>query len=165
MGILYTASGNRRIDALYPGTGRAWPLIPEGTLGWVFNPFASPDGRRVALAAYGLGTGGGLRVIDAVDLSKRLLTGPEFVNPIGWSRDGTKIFAVSFRPPPGSGSTVERILEISAESGAVVPLPQPQLPGEISWISASPDARTFVCAVSQSVSDVVMVEGFDPEAR
>ncbi|HEY3115454.1 MAG TPA: hypothetical protein VGK54_01805, partial [Chloroflexota bacterium] len=158
-GILYNAPGNRRIDALDPETGRTWTLIPEGALGSVFFPRVSPDGGRVALNGNpGDGTSG-LYVVDARDPSKRLLRGPQQAFPLDWAMDGRKIFAILFTPP-------HTVLEISAESGAVRSLPWPDLPGEARWgFSASEDGRTFVCALSQTVSDVVMVEGFDPDAR
>jgi len=154
-GVLYVGLGHRRIDGLDPVTGGTRTFIPEGALQWVYSPKVSPDGNRVVLST----SHHGLCVVDAADPTKLLLCTPTVALPFGWDSTGRTIFA--FIPPS------PRILEISAESGVVVPLPEPGVPAgmKVSTLSAAPDGRTFIYALSQSVSDVVLVEGFDPDAR
>jgi Tol biopolymer transport system component len=168
--ILYQQAGNRNYYAFDVATGREQPFLSDASLGWIFFPMSSPDRTRIAFG-WSRQSASGLWVRDTRDVSQRLVYGPSIPTPIGWSPDGSSIYAYEGRraayrgvaTPLGETSTDVTILKVSATGGAttVVRLPFE----EVGGITMTPDGSTFVCSVYSSRSDVWIVEHFDAEVE
>jgi dipeptidyl aminopeptidase/acylaminoacyl peptidase/tRNA A-37 threonylcarbamoyl transferase component Bud32 len=86
--------GSRTLVRLDPDKGEAAPMpeIPE-SLGFVFSPRPSPDGRLLALYWNRGPRERGLWVVDRQSGTARLLAPGLVLEPLRWSRDGGTIYA------------------------------------------------------------------------
>jgi Tol biopolymer transport system component len=152
--ILYQEPTNRNFKILDPETGEEESLIKDDSVGWIFSPKYSPDGKRIAVwwNRSDNRMDRGLWVISLSDKSATLIVRGN-MTPSGWSPDGASIYVVS----PSS----DTITSIPAEGG------DPQslftLPGSITYASVSPNGRRFVCSVAETKSDVWLMLNFDPD--
>lgn len=158
--ILYQLPGNRNFHVLNPSTGKESPLIKDDSIGWVFLPRYSPDGDRI-LVHWNRPPERGLWIISLVDSTHKLLRKGRVV-PIGWSHDSEWIYAVD--------SVGERIiiLKISLEDGReniILDTLFSQEKGRIAlfYVSMTPDGKSFVFPALKSLSDIWVVENFDPD--
>lgn len=157
--ILYLRPGNQNFHLLNPKTEAERPLLANDSLGWVFSPRYSPDGKNVAVSWHHSEGGAGLWLISLEDTSQTLLCKGSLW-PIEWSADGKWICVWN---PVDS----EKIFKIPASGGEpkmVVTLP---FKGKIDFyeLAMTLDGRSVVCAVRESVSDVWLMENFDPEVK
>jgi Tol biopolymer transport system component len=153
--ILYQKQGNQNFNILDPDTGEEKPLVQDESVGYIFSPKYSPDGKKVAVAWNRRQPG--LWVISLMDNSATLLKGSGGdLFPAGWSPDGRLIYA--FHYPPSNS-----ILSIPADGGNSNTVLT--LPGDIAEAIVSPDGRKFVSIVAEQKSDVWIVENFDPSHR
>jgi serine/threonine protein kinase len=152
--ILYQEPTARNLKILDPETGEEESLIQDDSVGWVFSPRYSPDGKTIAVwwNRSDNRMDRGLWVISLSDRSATLIARGN-AYPIGWSPDGASIYSVS--------TSSDTITAIPLEGG------DPQnlltLPGTIADASVSPDGRRFVCSVAETKSDVWLMLNFDPD--
>ena len=155
--ILYHKEGNRNFQILDPETEEEKPLVQDESVGWIFSPKYSPDGKKVAVS-WNREPQAGPWVISLLDHSATPLGGGSgYLWPAGWSPDGSLIYA--FRRP----SLSNVILSLPAGGGS--PATVVTLPGDIAQAVVSPDGRKLVANVSETKSDVWVVENFDPSHR
>ncbi len=172
--ILYQQPGNRDYRELDPVTRSERTLVTNSSVGWIFSPVYSPDGRTIAAQwnrPRDRPANRGIYVIDAKDRRERLVfqtsagTSGDTVRPIGWSADSRSIYVLEGKflnlrglMPPGGETTREaRILRVAVPGGAVETVVEFPFE-EIGGVSVTPDGRRFVCAVYSSRSDVWLVE-------
>jgi Tol biopolymer transport system component/DNA-binding winged helix-turn-helix (wHTH) protein len=170
--LLYQQTGNRNFYAVDLQTRQETLLIKDSSVGWASFAEYSPDGKRIAIS-WNRRPNRGVWVIDTETLRERLIheaSNPSESNPvpIGWSRDGTSIYAydgirAAYRGLSVSyGETITnaRILSVPVDGGPptrIVDLPFE----EVGGIAMFPDGRQLVCAVYSAQSDVWVVEDFD----
>ncbi len=159
--ILYQRLGNRNFHLLDPKTEAERPLLANDSLGWVFQPRYSPDGKNVAVhwnRADEADTG--LWLISLEDSSQTLSCKGDLW-PLEWPRDGNWIYVSNFVETP---TKIFKILASGGEPKTVATLP---FEGKIAFyeLAMTNDGRSVVCAVSESVSDVWLMENFDPEVK
>ena len=174
--ILYQETGNRNYYELDPETREERPLTSDSSVGWMFTPVYSPDGRKVAVQWNRRPTPG-IWVIDINHRHETLVykrSTDSSSTPIGWSADGRFIYVVEAKPstardlaaPLGETMTEAKILMVPVEGGAVSTVAS--LPfEEIGSVAMTPDGRRFVFTVYSSRSDVWVADNFDtsPEPR
>jgi Tol biopolymer transport system component/predicted Ser/Thr protein kinase len=160
--ILYQRPGNRNFHSLNPWTEYERALVATDTLGWIFGPRSSPDGK--SLAVFWNQTGGvGVWLISAEDSSHTFLYdvdshGSGMTYPIQWSEDGKWIYAWDI------GQRAQNVLMIPASGGEPETLVTVPFDG-IGGVSMTQDAKRIVCAVEETQSDVWVMENFDPEVE
>jgi len=171
--ILYQQAGNRNYYELDPLTGKGRPFITDSSVGWIFSPVYSPDRRKIAVF-WNHPPNRGIWVIDTEGHETPVYMTAAFTRPVGWSADGSAIYAVSGKNAAsrdltanlGETTTDAKILLVPLSGGdvrtvAAIPF------DEIGAVSMSPDGRKFVFPVYSSRSDIWVVDNFDvpPEAR
>ncbi|MDZ7342918.1 MAG: protein kinase [candidate division KSB1 bacterium] len=167
--IIYQTAGNRNLAILDPETEEEKLLIQADSVGWIFFPKYSPDGKKVVAWwnrwAHGSVFGPkdqrgpfipGLWVISLVDESQ-VRVSEEAVIPAGWSPDGNWIYGFYGRIPK---ETLVRLPVSGGEPEIIFTLSE-----EIIGASVSPDGWKFVCTVPQTQSDVWLLENFDPDIK
>ena len=174
--ILYQETGNRNYYELDPESREERLLATDSSVGWMFSPVYSPDGRKVAVQWNRRPTPG-IWVIDINHRHETLVykrsTGLSST-PIGWSADGSAIYVVEAKPstardlaaPLGETMTEAKILMVPVKGGDVSTVGS--LPfEEIGSVAMTPDGRRFVLTVYTSRSDVWVADNFDisPEPR
>ncbi|MEP6602182.1 MAG: winged helix-turn-helix domain-containing protein, partial [Nitrospirota bacterium] len=163
--ILYQQTGNRNYFELDPETRKERPLVRDSSVGWVFSPVYSPDGRKIAVQ-WNRRPNRGIWIIDTKDRHETIVykTSAASTMPVGWSSDGRTIYAVEgkastyrgFTLPLGETVTEAKILMVPLDGGAAKTLAS--LPfEEIGSVSMTPDGRRFVYTVYSSRSDVWVV--------
>jgi len=154
--ILYQKQGHQNFKILDPETGDEKALIRNESDGWSFSPAYSPDGKKVAVL-WSRQPREALWVISLDDNSETPLIGGDlesgYLTPVGWSPDGTTIYAY----------VGNKMMSIPAAGGprhTVFTAPE-----DIASASVSPDGKKFVYSVSETKSDVWIVDNFDPAYR
>lgn len=150
--IAYQRYDRRNIILLDPISGKERLLVADSGRGAVFSPQYAPDGNRLAAYWYRDADDRGVWVFDLQTGSYvKVAQGPLF--PLRWSDDGRSIYA------QGPGSSIYRI-----DSGRKSP-PQLVLNAPFREAECTPVRRvsTFVCAAFDLISDVWMIENFDPQ--
>jgi len=171
--ILYQQAGNRNYGELDPETSEERYLVRDSSVGWLFSPVYSPDGRKIAVA-WNRRPSRGIWVIDAKDGHETPVyaTSAGSDMPVGWSPDGRFIYLVEAKnstyrgltAPLGETVTDAKILMVSANGGDVTTVAA--LPfEEVGSVSMTPDGRRFVLTVYSSRSDVWVVDNFDGPPR
>ncbi|MDP3025038.1 MAG: hypothetical protein Q8O10_05840 [candidate division Zixibacteria bacterium] len=154
--ILYQRPGNRNFHFLNPKTEEERPLVKNDSVGWMFNPRYSPDGKKVAVHWNRRPTRG-LWVISLQDSSQVLLH-RGFILPIRWSSNGKSVYALNVSEKPS------KILMIPVSGGKTKTFLT--LPFEkIGSVSMSPDGKKMVFTVPETQSDAWLMEDFDPEVK
>ena len=155
--ILYHRPGNRNFHFLNPKTGEETPLIKDDSVGWAFEPQFSPDGKKVAVA-WNRSPSHGLWVIFLEDSSEKPLK-EGWLYPLGWSDDGEWIHAIVRK------SGKEEYMKIELKSGQVEELPVIafKIDGESKHKIINEKPEIFVD--DKTLSDVWLVENFDPEIK
>lgn len=154
--ILYHTGGNRNYRILDPKTGEEKPLVKDDSVGWIFHPVYSPDGRTVS-AIWNRRSEKGIWVFSPEDSSQKLIfpCGPDhFPTTRGWSADGKWVYVDDPEPE-------RKPFMIEVATGRVEP--RPVLPfmidGKPYWKTL--DDRPEVVAVAKTQADVWVVENFD----
>ncbi len=154
--ILYQRPGNRNFYFLNPNTDEEKPLVKNDSVGWLFNPEYSPDGKKVAVY-WNRRPVRGLWIISLQDSSQVLLH-PGFIFPIGWSSNGNWVYSLNDAEKP---SEILMIPVSSGEAKTFLTLPFEK----IGAISMSPDGKKIICTISETQSDAWLMENFDPEVK
>jgi len=175
--LLYQQTGNRNFNVVDPQTRQERLLIKDSAVGWASYAAYSPDGRRIAVS-WNRPPASGLWVIDRETSRETMIYKPSNPDsnpfPIGWSPDGTSIYAVDGKRAADRGLSVSfretitdaRILRIPVNGGqpeTIMSIPFE----EIGSVAMFPDGRRFVVSVYSSRSDVWVVDDFDvtPSSR
>jgi Tol biopolymer transport system component len=154
--IVYQMPGNRNVGLFDPKTGVDQPLVANDSVGWLFNPVFSPDGKRVVVY-WNRSEAGGLWLVSLVDRSQRLLPHDpsSALGVLGWTRDGNALLI------RGADRFVRRI-PLTGGAGTVVATVPPISSCELI---EPPQRLTLVCMIVDPTEDVWMVENFDPAVR
>jgi serine/threonine protein kinase len=163
--ILYQRPGNRNFHFLDPKTEEEKPLVENDSVGWMFYPRYSPDGKKVAVYWNRRPTRG-LWMISLEDSSQVLLHSG-YISPIEWSSDGNWIYGsyISFALFGWDANILSpKILMIPVSGGQAKEFVTLSLEN-ITGISMDSDKKKFVCAVLETQSDVWLMENFDPEVK
>jgi|GEM_PF-2277494 len=160
--ILYHRPGNRNYFILNPATEEEKPLVQDDSVGWIFCPRYSPDGKKVAVS-WNRRPSRGLWVFPIEDSSQAFLL-KENAYPVGWSADGRWIYAAE------EISGTLKIFKISIKGNQTkiiltIPFTLEQGSPKYEYVSMTSDGRQFVFPVYKYHSDVWMVENFDQEMR
>jgi Tol biopolymer transport system component len=151
--ILYQTPGNRNFNLLDPVTESERPLVPNDSVGWMFFATWSPDKKHVALT-WGRRTGQSLWVVSTTDTVQQRLFPRWDAIPWTWNDSGTGILM-------RIGNSILRVSYPTGDTTTVVQLP----PGGIPAADVTPDLKTVVYTISETKSDVWLVENFDPEVK
>ena len=162
--IFYQKAGNRNYYIINPITQESKLLVPNDSVGWMMKPCLSSDNLNIAVlwnrAKQGNEKEKGLWIISRKDSSQELLLKGE-IYPLKWSGDSKWIFATSYDKYPNE------IFLVSVQTGRnkmVYILPSSGI--DLGYdLSISPDAKTIVCTVQETSSDVWMIENFDPDVE
>jgi serine/threonine protein kinase/Tol biopolymer transport system component len=155
--ILYEKPGNNNFGIINPATEEERPLL-RNPLGWPFRPRYSRDGKKVVVFwNREENQTRGLWIISIMNNSADFLKGGEFY-PIGWSADGSSIYAVEKKGI--TDSTEGDLVSVLVAGGIVKTIAK--LPGKFSEVVISPDSKTVVYDAVETKSDVWMIENFDP---
>jgi Tol biopolymer transport system component len=160
--ILYHRPGNRNFFILNPVTEEERPLVQDDSVGWVFAPRYSPDGKKVAVM-WNRRPSRGLWVIPLEDSSQAFLL-KENAFPVGWSADGRWIYASE------EIRGTLKILKISIkgdQTKIILTAPftlEKGFPRQ-GHACMTLDGKNFVFPVYKYHSDVWMIENFDPEMK
>lgn len=173
--LLYQTAGYRNLYAIDPRTGQRQALLKDSSMGFVSCPEYSPDGQRIVIWWSGRRPTG-LWTIDnqGSETSIHAVTALSSSNPlpIGWSADGTAVYAYDGKRAADRGLSVifretvtaARILRVPLNGGqptTIVSLPFE----EVGGIAMFPDGRRFVVSVYSSRSDAWLVDNFGGPAR
>jgi Tol biopolymer transport system component len=155
--ILYQRPGNRNFNTLDPETAEEKPLV-QNESGSIFSPEYSPDGKNVALH-WNRRPQGGLWIVSPAGHSETFLGDSGDLSPVGWSPDGSSIYAWD------GAKNVMSIPVAPTRRGA--PRPVFSVPGglNIPFMTMSADGKEFVYCIQESRSDVWVVDNFDPANR
>jgi Tol biopolymer transport system component/DNA-binding winged helix-turn-helix (wHTH) protein len=170
--LLYQQTGNQNFYTVDLQTRQETLLIKDSSVGWASFAEYSPDGKKIAVS-WNRRPNRGVWVIDSETLRESLIhetPNPSESNPvpIGWSPDGTSIYAYDGIRAANRGLSVSygetitnaRILRVPLDGGP--PTRIADLPfEEVGGIALFPDGRQLVCAVYSAQSDVWVVEDFD----
>lgn len=170
--LLYQKTDYGNFYTIDPTTQQRRLLLTDDSRGVVSSPEYSPDGKRLVLFSSGPG-GRGLKTIDGETLREAFIHELPAVSdsnplPIGWSPDGTAVYAYDGKRAADRGRSVifretvtdGRILRVPLNGGpptTVVDLPFE----EVGGVAMFPDARRFLVSVYSSRSDVWVVDNFD----
>jgi len=158
--ILYQTPGNRNIKILNPETGEETPLVQDDSVGLIFYPKCSPDGKRVAVQ-WNRRDRTGLWLISLDGSSTVFIKKGQF-HPIGWSADGKWVYSYATE-----GRTI-RIFMIETESGqesTVMTIPLTFELGEPGFLCMSPGGNHFVIRIAKSNTDVWLIENFNSKTK
>jgi Tol biopolymer transport system component len=155
-GILYHRPGNRNFHWLDSTSGAEKPLVTNDSVGWMFRPLVSPDRQHVAVF-WNREPHRGVYLISSKD-GAQTPVGPVNGKPLGWSRDGSSIYVEE--------EVSQRIYRIDTRRGRRLLIGiNPYKPGHgVGNCELNEQRSTIVllCSVAESVSDIWMVENFDP---
>ena len=126
--------------------------MPNDSVGWMFYPHYSPDGERLAVF-WNRRPQRGVWVISLRDSSQVLLHAGQS-DPYGWSTDGKGVFVKD------RDTQDLRLVPLTGGEGRIVVTLPPDCHPQ--WVA--PDGRRILCSIHESVSDVWMIENFDPAA-
>jgi Tol biopolymer transport system component len=164
--ILYLRPENQNYHLLDPQTGSEMPLVSNDSVGFMIHARRSPDGKNVAVVWQRV-DGQYLWIISMEDSSQIRIQNQDpwtTLAPLQWSADGKWIYLVR------SGKPQLDILTLSVNGGEpqrIFTLPFESLYSENGLgpdaISLTPDGSRFVCSVRESISDIWMIDNFDPE--
>jgi len=151
-GFVEGASGG-----LVEGNGRS--LVTNDSVGWIFYPKSSPDGRWVAVwwNRQSLGRRGlwMISLTDSTQVPVMPDTRATRYMPVGWTADGSGIFATDGNDillVPVSGGEPETVLTLPEEPDYFC---DPLAGSEFPWI----------CVEVVTEADAWLIENFDPNAN
>ncbi len=160
--ILYHRPGHRNFFILNQATEEERPLVQDESVGWLFCPRYSPDGKKVAVM-WNRRPSWGLWIIP-IEYPSQAYFLKENAYPVGWSSDGRWIYATE-----GIFGTL-KILKISIKGDQTkilltVPFTLEKGFPRYESVNMTPDGKKFVFPVYKLHSDVWIIENFDPEMK
>jgi Tol biopolymer transport system component len=163
--ILHRSTSLRNFMAYDPRTGEHSPLVNADSLGYIFDPVWSGDGKKVAFFwnRESAGTPSmGLWCKDMTDGSIWEITRGIF-NAIAWTTDGEYIWTVRYKMDTGWDDEVVKWPVKGGDSVSWVELPMDQIVQ--GYIAMIPDGRRLVYPVENRHADAWIVENFDPDVE
>jgi Tol biopolymer transport system component len=159
--ILYQRPGNQNFHFLDPISEEERSLVEVDSVGWMFAPVVSPDGRKVIVRWNRL-SGMSLWLIDTASGEERSLHTSPATSPVGWSPDGQWIWVLD-----SSGSATPKVIRIPIGGGPPEAVYDLTFSGEksVTSLAMAPDGSFFVASVGEDQSDIWLVDNFDPDAR
>jgi hypothetical protein len=155
--IIYQKEANRNLLMLNPETKEEKPLIDDESLGWIFWPSYSPDGKKLAVfwnRIEGRNEKPSIWLITLEDSSKRMLYEGN-ARPLGWSADGSWIHARE--------QNTGEYFKVSLIDSQVEELPVEKIMIERKTFYLPLKPELNVILNHEALSDVWIVEDFDPE--
>ncbi len=166
--LLFQQAGNRNYHAFDPVSSEEQLVTRNGSVGWMFSPAYSPDGRRIAVS-WNRKPDRGIWIVDAHDQTETFVRkAAAGTMVLGWSTDGRTIFIVDGKNastrgpilPIGETISDATILEVPVNGDPVEVVAA--LPGaEIGGVTMAPNGRRFIYTAYSSRSDVWVVDNFD----
>jgi Tol biopolymer transport system component len=156
--IMYHKTGNRNYQILNPKTEEETPLVKDESVGWIFYPCYSPDGKRVAVVWTRKPTGG-VWIISFADRSEKLIRRTREFFPIDWSPDGKWVNIKEEK----SGKWEYLMIEV--ESGKTKPLPVIPFTIEGKTHYKVIDDKPDIIVDEKTQSDVWVIENFNQIIR
>jgi len=168
--ILYQRPGNQNFHLLDPETEEETPLVQNDSVGYIFSPEYSPDGKKIAVSWNRLEYGPildpldsdrrgpfarGLWVISLTDSSQTRVSDLYMLLPVGWSPDGKSIYAIHYQN--------NILMKIPTNGGE--PIPLINLSRQTAEADVSPDGKNIVVSLQETKSDIWIMENFDPEIK
>jgi len=156
--ILYHRPGNRNFHWLDSTSGAEKPLVTNDLVGWMFRPLVSPDRQQVAVF-WNRTPHPGVYLISSEDGSQTPVGLSNSV-PLGWSQDGASLYVEE--------QSSHHIYRVATRGGTRVfiginPYRNVSQHGVGSCeLNERPSAIALLCSIDESVSDVWMLENFDP---
>ena len=154
------------IDTAYdPRTGEHSPLVDADSIGYIFDPVWSRDGKKVAFfwnRESAEAPSMGMWVKDMTDGSIWEIVKGVF-NAIAWTADDEHIWALRYRMDTGWD---DEVVKWPVKGGNPVPwvdLPMDRIVH--GYIAMTPDGRKFVYPVENRHADAWIIENFDPDVK
>ena len=148
-----------------PRTGEHSPLVDADSLGYIFDPVWSRDGKKVAFfwnRESDEAPSMGMWVKDMTDGSIwRVVKG--IFNAIAWTTDDEYIWTVRYKMDTGWDDEVVKWPVKGEDSVPWVELPMDQIVQ--GYIAMTPDGRKFVYPVENRQADAWIIENFDPDVK
>lgn len=151
--ILYQRLGNKNFHWLDPSNEAEEPLVANDSVGWIFSPIPSPDGQNIVV--FWNRERRGAYVLSPRDSSQTPI-GPPHGWPLGWSADGASLYLET------EGNQIQRL---PAKGGKGVTIADLPFKDSACDFHERPARLQLICAVPESVSDVWMIENFEPAHR
>ncbi len=163
--ILHRSMSLRNFHVYDPMTGGHTLLVDADSIGYVFGPVWSYDGKKVAFFwnredadSPSMGMWGK----DMTDGSVWEIARGVF-SPIAWTADGEHIWAARYKLDTGWDNDV---FKVPAEGGNPVPWVEFPLDRLVQgYIAMTPDGRKFVHPVENRHADAWIIENFDPDVQ
>ena len=158
--VLYQIPGNRNFTILDPATEDERALVSDDSVGWMFEPRVSPDATKVAVHWNRTAQDADGVWVVSLEESSQIFVRHGNAWPVGWSPDGEWVFVVEDR----DGSTMLAAVPVAggdARDVAILPWRGPDSVPSCHTL----DGRQFVCGAYEMLSDVWLVENFDPDVR
>ena len=156
--ILYQLPENRNFSILDTETQLERRLVSNDSVGWMFNPAVSPDGKHVAVYWNRTDREKGIWIISLEEGSPQLVRSFEnFVDglrPLKWSTDGQWIYAIY------ESRTPQEIVRVS-RNGEELQFIATVLGSNTYDIDMSSDGKHIVASLPEAFSDIWIIEGFD----
>jgi Tol biopolymer transport system component/predicted Ser/Thr protein kinase len=159
--ILYQLPGNQNFKILNPATEEERPLVTNDSVGWMFSPCWSPDGKSVAVS-WSRDSGSGIWLISSEKFDQRQVFQRTPYFPLCWSPDGKRVLL--YMPTTPLGNHLPGVLTITTATGIVDTLFNLKTTAaDVDDIN--PSARKIIWTIDESHSDVWLFENFDPDVE
>jgi serine/threonine protein kinase/Tol biopolymer transport system component len=152
--ILYALPGNRNFNVLDPETEAERSLVANDSVGWMFSPAWSPDGKHVAVVWNR--SEAGTWVVSTTDTSQIWLTSIGSFFAHKWSGDGSALLLAEESPP-----RITRVGFPRGDTTTVLRIPSES----VLDVDFTPDLERVVYVEGETNTDVWLLENFDPEVR
>ena len=164
--IAYLNPLQDRVAFVDAASGKVTMLVPPHPTTVMHSPEYSPDGTKLA-AAWGRGAGNlGVWVFDLTGSSPPKKIADRWLFPSGWSSDGRYVYASIYNAPTlyrlntGGGEKSEPIIDPSKTWRGL------ERNGRLPEMVCSPAGvrkpGAFLCTVFDYVSDITIIDNFDP---
>jgi Tol biopolymer transport system component/tRNA A-37 threonylcarbamoyl transferase component Bud32 len=154
--LLYQTEGNANFHWLDVATGAEARLVQNDSVGWMFEPVISGDGRDVAVFWNRGPMWRGTYVISGRD-GAQTPVGPREGMPLGWSEDGRYVYTYL--------DSTREVRRVPATGGMGKVVNKVPFDGARCQSREHRGALTLLCTVGEAhSSDIWMMENFDPDA-
>lgn len=152
--ILYPAArGNQNFQMLDLNTLKDNSLVKDDSVGWIFQPSFSPDGKQVAVF-WNRSPMRGMWLITLNPYSEQPLLNGSAEN-LRWSSDGKSIFTTSFSKVDVHTGKQEQLAPLKNNAYSDL---------DFQLMDCTGDGRTLLLNQEKQQSDVWLVRNFDPES-
>ncbi len=156
--LIVQVPGNRNFYKLDPRAGTVGRLIANDSVGWIFDPAPSVQGEIATDWNRQADSEGNIWLISVDGSHQVQMTGLKdfgLGTPLNWSADGSQLCWRSdhgylFRSSH-DGTANDTILRLGADS--------------LASIAITPDAKYIFGVLSETKTDVWVIENFDPETK